>query len=265
MQLAKFFAPFSGWFMTPSLRYYLYVWSSNASQGDPAQVVGGGNLSYSVNLYFTVGAGITSLPAVRSTEGQFPVLARRRRPADRRRVLSRLLHDRRVAEGRDQDEVQIHGDGRQQSEHARRQRRADRQQVQHPVVHAPVAADDGRVRPLWHVRRFRPARDGCDAGWRALHLQHRREAEPAEYERHPEQPDPADGRQRHLHARPLCSGCHGEHRRLQHDERRCRHQEQGAVARRGVLLAPLERFHRPQHRWTRAVGRLRATSCSRRR
>jgi len=72
MQLAKFFAPFSGWFLTPKFRYYLYVWSSNASQGDPAQVVGAGNLSYSFNRYVTVGAGITSLPTVRSTEGQFP-------------------------------------------------------------------------------------------------------------------------------------------------------------------------------------------------
>src|SRR6185503_16697822 len=72
MQLAKFFAPFSGWFITPKFRYYLYVWSSNASQGDPAQVVGGGNLSYTFNRFVTVGAGITSLPTVRSTEGQFP-------------------------------------------------------------------------------------------------------------------------------------------------------------------------------------------------
>src|SRR5205085_11562626 len=51
---------------------YLYVWSSNASQGDPAQVVGGGNLSYTFNRHLTLGGGITSLPAVRSTEGQFP-------------------------------------------------------------------------------------------------------------------------------------------------------------------------------------------------
>ena len=72
VQLAKFFAPFSGWFLTPKFRYYLYVWSSNASQGDPAQVVGGGNLSYSFNRFLTVGGGITSLPTVRSTEGQFP-------------------------------------------------------------------------------------------------------------------------------------------------------------------------------------------------
>jgi len=72
IQLAKFFAPFSGWFLTPDFRYYLYVWSSNASQGDPAQVVGAGNLSYVFSRFLTVGAGITSLPTVRSTEGQFP-------------------------------------------------------------------------------------------------------------------------------------------------------------------------------------------------
>ncbi|HEY7286544.1 MAG TPA: DUF3011 domain-containing protein, partial [Vicinamibacterales bacterium] len=72
VQLAKFFAPFSGWFLTPKFRYYLYVWSSNASQGDPAQVVGAGNLSYNFNRFVNVGAGITSLPTVRSTEGQFP-------------------------------------------------------------------------------------------------------------------------------------------------------------------------------------------------
>ena len=64
--------PFAGWFLTPKFRYYLYVWSSNASQGDPAQVVGGGNLTYSFNRHVAVGGGITSLPAVRSTEGQFP-------------------------------------------------------------------------------------------------------------------------------------------------------------------------------------------------
>ena len=72
IQLTKFFLPFSGWFLTPKLRYYLYVWSSNASQGDPAQVVGGGNISYTFNRWVTLGGGITSLPSNRSTEGQFP-------------------------------------------------------------------------------------------------------------------------------------------------------------------------------------------------
>jgi Protein of unknown function (DUF3011) len=72
IQLQKFFAPFSGWFLTPKFRYYLYTWSSNTSQGDPAQVVGAGNLSYTFNRFVTFGAGITSLPTTRSTEGQFP-------------------------------------------------------------------------------------------------------------------------------------------------------------------------------------------------
>jgi Protein of unknown function (DUF3011) len=72
IQLQKFFAPFSGWFLTPKMRYYLYVWSSNPSQGDPAQVVGAGNLSWTFNRHVSLGVGITSLPSVRSTEGQFP-------------------------------------------------------------------------------------------------------------------------------------------------------------------------------------------------
>jgi hypothetical protein len=72
IQLNKFFLPFSGWFLDPKFRYYLYVWSSNPSQGDPAQVVGAGNLSYVANAHVTIGGGITSLPSVRSTEGQFP-------------------------------------------------------------------------------------------------------------------------------------------------------------------------------------------------
>ena len=71
IQLNKFFLPFSGWFLTPKFRYYLYVWSANTSQGDPAQVVGAGNLSYAFSDFVMFGAGITSLPSVRSTEGQF--------------------------------------------------------------------------------------------------------------------------------------------------------------------------------------------------
>ena len=72
VQLNKVFFPFSGWFLTPKFRYYLYVWSQNPAQGDAAQVVAAGNLSYTFNRYLTLGGGITSLPGVRSTEGQFP-------------------------------------------------------------------------------------------------------------------------------------------------------------------------------------------------
>ena len=73
IQLQKFFLPFNGWFLTPKFRYYLYVWSSNASQGDPAQVVGGGNISYVVQpLRHARRAASRGCPSVRSTEGQFP-------------------------------------------------------------------------------------------------------------------------------------------------------------------------------------------------
>jgi hypothetical protein len=72
IQLTKWFSPFSGWFLSPQFRYYLYVWSANTAQGLPAQVVGAGNVSYTFNRFVTFGAGVTSLPSTRSTEGQFP-------------------------------------------------------------------------------------------------------------------------------------------------------------------------------------------------
>jgi hypothetical protein len=72
IQFQKFFAPFSVWSFARKSQYYLYVWSSNPSQGDPAQVVGAGNLSYTFNRFITFDAGITSLPAVRSAEGECP-------------------------------------------------------------------------------------------------------------------------------------------------------------------------------------------------
>ena len=124
-QLQKFFLPFSGWFLTPKFRYYLYVWSSNTSQGDPAQVVGGGQHQLCVQQVRDVGGGITSLPERSQHGGPVPVLAGCGRPPHRRRVLPRLLHDRLLAQGRVRDEVQVHGDDREQPEHARRQRGAD--------------------------------------------------------------------------------------------------------------------------------------------
>jgi hypothetical protein len=72
VQIQKVFFPFSGWFLNPKFRYYLYVWTNNAVQGEGAQVVAAGNISWVFNSHFTLGGGITSLPSVRSTEGQFP-------------------------------------------------------------------------------------------------------------------------------------------------------------------------------------------------
>jgi len=71
-QLNKLQIKFLGWLLDEKFRYFLYAWTSNASQGLGAQVVLAGNLSYSFNKSFNVGAGIRSLPGTRSVEGNFP-------------------------------------------------------------------------------------------------------------------------------------------------------------------------------------------------
>lgn len=72
VQLNKVNLYFKGWIYDPKLRYLLYVWTANTAQGDPAQVVLGGNLNYVCSERLTVGAGIDALPGVRSTRGTFP-------------------------------------------------------------------------------------------------------------------------------------------------------------------------------------------------
>ena len=71
-QLQKVQIKMLGWILDPRLRYFLYTWTSNATQGQGAQVVVAGNLGYTFNDYFTFAAGITSLPGTRSVEGNFP-------------------------------------------------------------------------------------------------------------------------------------------------------------------------------------------------
>jgi hypothetical protein len=71
-QLQKVQMKFLGWIMDQRFRYFLYAWSSNASQGLGAQVVLAGNLNYAFNKYVTITAGIMSLPGTRSVEGNFP-------------------------------------------------------------------------------------------------------------------------------------------------------------------------------------------------
>jgi hypothetical protein len=71
-QLQKVQIKFLGWLFDPKFRYFLYAWTSNPSQGLPAQVVVAGNLNYTFKDWFSVGAGIRSLPGTRSVEGNFP-------------------------------------------------------------------------------------------------------------------------------------------------------------------------------------------------
>ena len=72
LQLLKLQIKFLGWILNPKLRYFLYAWTSNANQGQGAQVVLAGNLQYTFNKYVTLGGGIRSLPGTRSVEGNFP-------------------------------------------------------------------------------------------------------------------------------------------------------------------------------------------------
>jgi hypothetical protein len=71
-QLQKVQIKFLGWLFNPDFRYFFYVWTSNASMGQGAQVVVAGNLNYTFNKHFTLSGGINGLPGTRSLEGNFP-------------------------------------------------------------------------------------------------------------------------------------------------------------------------------------------------
>ncbi|WP_217705821.1 hypothetical protein [Peristeroidobacter soli] len=72
IQFQKVTLNFKGWFIDPDFRYLFYTWTSNTSQGDPAQVVVAGNLSYTFNEHLSLAAGIGALPTTRSTNSTFP-------------------------------------------------------------------------------------------------------------------------------------------------------------------------------------------------
>jgi hypothetical protein len=72
MQVNKVNLYFLGWVLDPKFRYLFYVWTSNTAQGNGAQVVVAGNVTYAFSTHATVGIGIGALPGVRSTEGNFP-------------------------------------------------------------------------------------------------------------------------------------------------------------------------------------------------
>ena len=72
IQFQKVMLYFKGWLFDPKFRYLLYVWTSNVSQGQGAQVVVGGNLQYEISKHLDVGAGIGGLPTSRSMLGQWP-------------------------------------------------------------------------------------------------------------------------------------------------------------------------------------------------
>ena len=58
LQLQKVMLFFKGWLFDPDFRYQFYTWTSNTSQGQGAQVVVAGNLSYRFNDAFSLAGGI---------------------------------------------------------------------------------------------------------------------------------------------------------------------------------------------------------------
>ena len=71
-ELAKGQLTFTGWLIDPKFHYLLYVWSSNANQGQGAQVVIAGNLNYHFSDAFELFAGVHSVPSTRTTNRTFP-------------------------------------------------------------------------------------------------------------------------------------------------------------------------------------------------
>ena len=71
-QFQKVTLNFKGWLFDPNFRYLFYTWTSNTSQGQGAQVVVAGNLSYHFNDAFSLATGIGALPTTQSTNYTFP-------------------------------------------------------------------------------------------------------------------------------------------------------------------------------------------------
>ncbi len=72
MQLQKVTLNFKGWLFDPDFRYLFYTWTANTNQGQSAQVVVAGNLSYRFNDAFSLAGGIGGLPSTRTTNYTFP-------------------------------------------------------------------------------------------------------------------------------------------------------------------------------------------------
>lgn len=72
LQVQKVMLYFKGWVYDPKLNYVFYTWTSNTSQGDGAQVVVAGFVTYNFNPKFALSLGISGLPSTRSMEGGWP-------------------------------------------------------------------------------------------------------------------------------------------------------------------------------------------------
>lgn len=70
--LSKLNIYFRGWILDPKFRFNFWYWTSNANMGQPAQVVGAGDMKYEFDRHLTLGGGVQALPCVRTTLYNFP-------------------------------------------------------------------------------------------------------------------------------------------------------------------------------------------------
>ena len=242
-QLQKVTLNFKGWLFDPDFRYLFYTWTSNTSQGQDAQVVVAGNLSYRFSDAFSLAGGIGALPSTRSTNYTFPNWLR----VDNRTIADEFFRGSYTsgfwAWGKVSDEDRLPGHAGQQFEPAGRGRGRAGQQLQHDFRRPVVDADDRRVRRRQRVRRLRAARRTRDPVRHAFHPQPRGCAEPAGSQRFREQPDPALGRHADLPGRPVRHRHAGPEGHLPDGSRQRRCQVPRLVPRWRVLLALGGRLH----------------------
>jgi hypothetical protein len=72
IQVNKINLYFKGWVFDPDFHYNLWSWTTNTSQGEPAQVVIGGDLGYRFSDKLDLRFGVLPLPGTRSLRGQHP-------------------------------------------------------------------------------------------------------------------------------------------------------------------------------------------------
>ena len=72
VQVNKVNIYFKGWVFDPRFHYNLWTWTTNTSQGEPAQIVLAGDLGYKFSEKFDLRLGVLPLPGTRTLRGQHP-------------------------------------------------------------------------------------------------------------------------------------------------------------------------------------------------
>jgi hypothetical protein len=72
IQVNKVNLYFRGWVFDPKFHYNFWSWTTNTSQGEPAQVVIAGDLGYKFSDAFDLRFGVLPLPGTRTLRGQHP-------------------------------------------------------------------------------------------------------------------------------------------------------------------------------------------------